>query len=148
MYGRMNYQDAIAKAEHLIALGEQEVWISDEGAPWAKACAVAAGGLYRFDGPIGARIKAEEAGLTLQWDVDFENREANGSGVSMFDAPRLREVMMKLSPQARVQFAALLENEVLPGLRKRAKEQLNYYSRALDSEQCVSALIDFAKSEA
>jgi hypothetical protein len=147
MYGRMSYKDAIDKAEHLIALGQQEVWISADGAPWDRASTVVASGCYRLDGPMGARIQAKESGLTLQWDVDFEGKDASGEPVAMFDAPRLREVMIKLPPPAREQFAALLEKEVMPGLQKRAKEWLGYYSKALDSEQCVSALINFAKSE-
>jgi hypothetical protein len=140
------YQDALAKAEHLIALGETTVHIKAEGAPWDKAETVMAGGVWRLNGPTGCYIVARDAGLTFKWSVDFESRGANGQSVSLFDRKRLREVAAMLPPVAREAFAEFLAVSVLPELAKRTNEIREYLNKQAESEDCVRGLIAYARA--
>ncbi len=144
MYGRMTYTEAVAKADHLIALGETEVFIEDEGAPWHKVTGIKGGGGYRFNGPTGIWVIAQDAGLTFKWSVDFEGRDANGRGVSLFDRPRIRDTIMLLPPDVRPIFAEFLANKVLPDLQKRTQELRTAMNQQMDSEDCVRGLIAYA----
>jgi len=101
MYGRMKYAEALEKAEHLKALGQTELYIEADDAPWAIATEIEGGGSYRFGGPVSFYVVAEAQGLTFKWNVDMETRDANGKGVSHYDRDGLREVMRKLTPYMR-----------------------------------------------
>jgi hypothetical protein len=146
MYERMTYAEAVAKADHLIALGETEVFIEPEGAPWHNVTSVKSGAGYRFNGPTGVWIIAQDAGLTFKWSVDFEGRDANGRGVSLFDRPRLRHTVMLLPPDVRPLFAEFLAEKVLPDLEKRTQELRDAMNQQMDSEDCVRGLIAYAGS--
>jgi len=135
------YADAIHEAEHLIALGEDVVHLRGDDVQWDKIESVEVGGGYRFSGPINAYLIAHEAGLTLKWGIDFEGRDANGRGVSLFDRPRLRDVMTRLPLGARQSFANLLADKVLPELAKRTAEIRDALNQQWDSEDCVRGLI-------
>lgn len=143
MYGRMTYRKAIESAAHLVALGETTIYLdeNDPGLPWHKAEDVEVGAGYRFSGPSGCYIIARECGLTLKWSVDFEGREANGQGVSLFDRARLREVARKLPPPAQCAFAELFATKVMPDLEKRTRELREALNKQMDSEDCVRGLI-------
>lgn len=148
MLGDMTYEQALAKKEHLIALGRTDVYLynrDDTGyRPWDKATDIEAGGGYRLNGPIGVRIIAEVDGLKFSWSVDFEKREANGHSYSMFDRDRLREIMRKLPTSTRRKFGRFLANEVLPCLEKTTAEWRERLNMQVDSEDCVRGLIAFA----
>lgn len=144
----MTYTKAIRLAEHLIAIGDTEVYLrDDEHFPWGKAVGVKSGSSYRLSGPSSCYIIAEDAGLTFKLSVEFEGRDANGRGVSLFDRDRLRTVMTRLPDLARAEFALMLENEVLPGMAKRSAEIREALNSQLDSEDCVRGLISFANAE-
>jgi hypothetical protein len=145
MYGDMTYQKALDNAKHLIALGQTDVYLRDENVPWMMACDVVAGGAYRFNGPSGVYIVAKVSGLTFKWNVDFELREANGRGYSLFDRERLRDVAMKLPEPARRKFAKFLQTDVMPDLEKRTAELRDAMNKQIDSEDCVRGLIAFAE---
>lgn len=149
MYGQVKYADAIAKAKNYIAIGQTRIWLdeADPELPWQKVDAIETGGGYRFNGPTGVRLTVNEAGLELHWSVDFEKREANGSGYSLFDRDRLRDVMMKLPRSTRIKFAAFLENEALPDLVKRTNEYREALNKQADSEDCVRGLIEFGRRQ-
>lgn len=149
MIGETTYKDAIAKAAHYIAIGQTRIWLnaSDPDLPWHLVDVVGAAGSYRFNGPASVRLTAHEAGLELHWYVDFEGRDSNGMGFSLFDRDRLRGVMMKLPRSTRIKFAAFLENEVLPDLQKRTDEMREAMNKQNDSEDCVRGLIDFGRRE-
>lgn len=139
------YQEALKNAEHLVALGQAEVHLRDEGDfPWRLADDVVESGSYRFNGPTGCRIIAHERGLTLMLTVDFERRGANGMGYSMFDRDRLEAVMRKLPLAARIAFMKLLLAKVLPDLEKRTAEMQQALSKQEESESCVHELIELA----
>lgn len=140
------FDDVLAKAEHYKALGQTSVHIDDEdpNTPWHKVEEITASGSYRLNGPCGFTCIARINGIEFRWSVDFEKREANGKGYSMFDTERLRMVAMKLSPDVRKKLADFMAAEVLPGLQKTTAEWRDALNRQLDSEDCVRGLIAFA----
>ena len=147
----LTYSEAVAKAEHLIALGETDVYLYREDTadfPYDKIVEVKSGGTYRLNGPASCYLIAEDAGLTFKMSVDFEGPEANGSSRSQFDADRLRDLSLKLPPAARKMFADMLAREVLPPLVERTNEYRKAMRQQADSEDCVRGLIAFAEQEA
>lgn len=144
MYGDMTYEQALKNSEHLIALGQTTVYIRDENVPWIAASDVEVSGSYRFNGPTGMYVIAKVQGLTFKWSVDFELREANGHGYSLFDRDRLRAVAARLPEPARRKFAQLLREKVMPDLEKRTSELRDAMNKQIDSEDCVRGLISFA----
>ena len=139
------YQSALANAAHLIALDDTVVYLRDEeGFDWSKVTAIDASNSYRLSGPSSMYVIAEEAGLTFKLNVEFEGRDADGRGVSLFERDRLREVAMKMPPAARKAFADMLARDVLPGMAKRSAEIREALNTQLDSEDCVRGLIAFA----
>lgn len=147
MYGDMTYEFALDNAEHLIALGQTTVYLRDDAVPWVVASDVEVSGSYRFNGPCGMYVIAKVQGLTFKWSVDFERREANGLGYSLFDRDRLRDVARRLPDIARRKFAILLRDKVMPDLEKRTAELRESMNRQIDSEDCVRGLIAFAEGK-
>lgn len=141
-------KQVLKSAEHYIALGQTEIYLDsdDPDLPWSDVTKIEAGGGYRLNGPIGFYCTAKKDGLTLKWSVDFESRDANGKGYSLFDRDRLRQTMQKLPPEARKSLALFLEKEVLPGVEKNTAEWREMLNRQVDSEDCVRGLIAFARS--
>lgn len=144
----MTYEEALNKAEHLKALGQTTVHLRDGNYPWMVAYDVEVSGGYRFSGPIGMYVIAKVEGLTFKWSIDFEKREANGMGYSLFDRERLREIAMKLPDAGRRSFAKLLREQVMPDLAKRTAEMREAMNKQIDSEDCVRGLIAFAEGQA
>lgn len=145
MYGDMTYEFALTNADHLIALGQTTVYLRDEKVPWVVASDVEVSGSYRFNGPVGMYVIAKVQGITFKWSVDFERREANGVGYSLFDRERLRDVARRLPRPARRKFAELLRDKVMPDLEKRTIELREAMNKQIDSEDCVRGLISFAE---
>lgn len=146
MTGRMTFKRALELAEPLKQVGSADVYLDDDDPdlPWDLVSGVEAGCAYRLGAPAGVKFTVEHpTGLTFRWEVRFENRDANGHGISLFDRSRLREVMMKLPAAARKRFVAFLDAEVLPALRKSSDELRNAMNAQIDSEECVRGLIEF-----
>lgn len=150
LFGRATYKEALEKAEHLIALGETRVHLEkgDATFPWHNVSDVEEGGAVRLSGPTGVYPIVRQAGLSLYYPIDFEGRDANGRGVSLFDREYLREVMLKLPMPARRKFAELLERRVLPIMAQRTKEIREAFKSQNDSEDCVRGLIYFGQQDA
>lgn len=147
MHDDMTYDFALTHADHLIALGQTTIYLRDENVPWVAASDVEVSGSYRFNGPTGMYVIAKVGGLTFKWNVDFEKREANGHGYSLFDRGRLREVGQRLPESARLKFALLLRKQVFPDLQKRTNELRDAMNKQIDSEDCVYGLISFLETE-
>lgn len=147
MYGDMTYEFALTNAKHLIALGQTTVYLRDDAVPWIAASDVEVSGSYRFNGPCGIYVIAKVQDITFKWSVDFEKREANGRGYSLFDREKLRDVTRRLPEQARKKFAALLREKVMPDLEKRTAELRDTMNMQMDSEDCVRGLIAFAENK-
>lgn len=141
------FKDVLKNSTHYVALGQTDIFLeeSDPDLPWSEVVRVEAGGGYRLNGPTGFRCIAERDGLTFNWSVDFETREANGASVHLFDRDRMRMTMQKLPPKARKALADFMEKQVLPGVEKVTTEWRGYLNKQLDSEDCVRGLIEFAR---
>lgn len=147
----LSLSKALKNKEALIALGQTTVHLWGDNAadaPWDKATSIECGSVWRLSGPASATVNANIDGITFCWSLDFETRDANGSGYSLFDRPRLRETILKLPISVRRQFGRLLADKVLPGLQKRTQELRDALNAQSDSEDCVRGLIAFAHSEA
>jgi hypothetical protein len=142
------FQEAVRLAEHYLALGQTEVFVQAETAPWHLATQIKAGGCYRFNAPINAYVTAQhESGLTLKWEIEFEHRSESGTGSSNVDRAQLREAMIRLPESVRLQFADILESEVLPDMQVRTDEIRASLNRQLDSEECVRGLVAFVREK-
>jgi hypothetical protein len=142
----LTYDQAMEKAEHLIALGETTIYLRDDtGFPYEKVIRVEEGSSFRLSGPSSCRLVAVDGSLVFSLSVDFEDRDANGRSVSLFDRDRLRSVMLRLPQCARDSFAALLEEKVLLPMKARTAEIRKAIQEQSDSEDCVRGLIAFAR---
>ena len=139
LFGRTTYKEAVAKAEHLVAIGETRIHLErgDATFPWHNVSDVEESGAVRLNGPSGVYLIVYHVGLSLYYPIDFEGPGANGRGVSLFDREYLREVLLKLPIQARRKFAGLLERRVLPSIEQRTKEIREAFKLQNDSEDCV-----------
>lgn len=139
------YAEALKLAPHLVAIGDTRVYLNNaDGFPWNKVTKIEGGSGRRFNGPTGFYAIVEEAGLQFMLSVDFEERSANGRGVSLFEAARLRDIAGQMPPAARVKFGQFLADEVLPDLHKRTGEIRDALLQQETSENCVRSLIAFA----
>lgn len=147
----LSFAKALANKDALISIGQTEVYLYGDNAkdaPWDRATDIDVGGTYRLSGPACARVTAEIDGLKFSWSLEFEERGANGSSVSLFDRNGLREAMRKLPPKIRKKFGDLLVRDVLPAMQARTKEFREYLNKQIDSEDCLRGLIFFANDPA
>lgn len=143
----LTFETARANAEHLKALGQDTIYLRrDNDLPLHLVTRVESGSTFRLDGPTSCYLIAEVDGLTFKSSVDFEQSDANGRGVSLFDRVRLRELMLQLTPEARRSFADMLTREVLGPLKKRSDDIRQAMLAQADSEDCVRGLIAFAEA--
>lgn len=138
----------VALADAYKAIGSTSIYLyqePDDHALYGRVTKVEEGGSWRLGAPSSARVHAEhECGLTFTWSVEFEGRDANGTGASRFDRGRLREFVMKLPPAAVKSFSEMLAKTVLPAMATRTEEIRTALNRQLDSEDCIRGIIAFA----
>lgn len=147
----LTYAQAIDKIGALKALGQTNVYIYDrcsDGFPFEKVTRVESGNSYRLSGPSSCYLMFDEGGLSFRLNIEFEGRDANGRGVSLFDRDRLHDVANKLSPEGRKAFADMLERTVLPPLAERTEEYRKALRQQADSEDCVRGIIAHAQQSA
>lgn len=150
----LTYKKALELKEHLLAIGETSIYLrcgpelSQDDLPWSKVTKVENGSSWRLDMPSSVRFIVDEAGLTFQWSMDLEKRDASGRGVHMFDRERIRFVTTILSSTGRVLFVGWLQRMALPALKARTAEIRHALSVQLDSEDCIRGLIAFASEVA
>lgn len=131
-------------ADHYKAIGMTDIYLSraDDEKPWIFATSVTAGGGYRLNGPSGVRVRAEHpCGLSFSWCVDFEGKEANGSGVNQFDRDVMLGAAAKMPPKVRAMFAKFLHDEVLEAVRKRTDEVRDALRKQEDSLHALQSII-------
>lgn len=139
--------EALEKADALKALNQTDVYLRDASDfPWNRVTDIADGAAYRFSGPCGLYLVAEEKGLRFKLSFDFEGRDANGRGVSLFDRGRLRELVLKLPAAVRPKLAKFMRDKVLPDLEKRTAELRDAMNKQWDSEDCVRGIIALASN--
>jgi hypothetical protein len=142
--------EALAKAEHLKALGETTIYLyrgKGEGFPFDKVTGVEDGGTWRLGMPSSIYLYAEVDGLTFKLSVDLEQSDANGRGVAVIDRDKLRVLFTKLPEAAKQQFADMLESKCLPSIAERTTEIRATLQAQADSEDCVRGLIRLAREK-
>lgn len=146
----LTYAEAIAKAEHLKALGETNIYLYRENAddfPFDKVTRVEEGNSWRSGMPTSCYLIADVDGLTFRLNFDFEPRSASGASVHLLNRDKMRDLFIKLPPAARQSFADLLESACLPAMVQRKNEYLALLNKQSDSEDCVRGLIAFAREK-
>jgi len=128
----MKYQDAIANAKHLKALGQTEVslYSRDDGEPpWHLATSCEPGGSHRFDMATSVWFRGEdpETGIKFRWTFDLEPYSANGKSTYEIDARGAREVLSQLPKEAARKF-----REYLADCSTKVMAQAMQYQGATD----------------
>ena len=107
------FKKAIANAEHYVALGQRNVYLSkdDDEYPWEYVTTCDSGSCMRGSVHIGCSFTAPHScGLTFHWEVEFGPYTANAGALYQFDTDKMREVRDALPEQIRDQFAAYVRD--------------------------------------
>lgn len=145
----LTYDEALANAKHLKALGETTIYLyreKAEGFPFDKVTRVEEGNLWRSGMPTSCYLLAEVDGLTFKLNFDFEPASANGASTHEISRDRMRAMFLSLPTAAQRSFAQLLEAQCLPAMAKRKDEYLAALNKQSDSEDCVRGLIALAST--
>ena len=138
----LTFSEAIAKAEHLKALGETTIYLrNEEGFPFDKVHDVETGGTYRNGIPTSYYLYAKQDGLTFKLSFNIEPLSENGRGTTSIDRDGLRDLLLKLPQQAQNALAFSLQGNVLPELEKRSAELRLALRRQADSTDCIRGII-------
>ncbi|QWY83269.1 hypothetical protein [Rhizobium phage RHph_X2_25] len=141
---RRRFSEIIPLAEHYLAIGETEIYLDgkDDDLPWGDVNSVKVGGSYRLNGPSSARVTAaHESGLSFSWFIDFEGREANGTGVNQFSAENMLGAASKMPASACRQFADLLNKEVWPAVKKNTDDVRDALRKQEDSLAILQSIM-------
>lgn len=124
----MTYEKAVEAAEHLKAIGDEEVYLERGPFPWHLATRCEPGGTHRIDMATSVWFYGEdvENGLCLRWSFDIEPYTSNGKGYYEIDAAGCREVMASLPEPMADQFRRYL----LDCAAKVAKQGAEYQKHA------------------
>lgn len=116
MFKDWTYIEAIKQAEHIKAIGLDEVYLYGDGKPygdypWRWVTKVEDGGTHRLDISTSIWFIAKDpSGILFRWNFDLEPRSANGSGMYHIDVAGCRRVMSLLPVAARSLFQKRLDN--------------------------------------
>ena len=121
-----------------LELDQSCIYLNGEGPPWHLVDSVKSGGVHRMGISVSASFTASHApsGLTFRWHLDYEDRDANGSGHFQMNILRLRSVLTLLQAPMRAEFALIL-GETLRKVRERIAE---FRTLADESEAGVNSL--------
>jgi len=102
-YGTTSLAWVEAHAEYLLAIGQETVYLDDDGPrPWSLVTSVDSGGLMRFGLSVSLRFTAPlPCGVSVSWSVDIERQGANGSPAPVFNAETISGVIANLPEAAR-----------------------------------------------
>lgn len=140
----IKFDEAKGQIPHLKALGESCVYLHIEEPRWELLTDIDTGGGVRLGMPVSVYLIAEIDGIEFRWSLDFETRDANGTGTSQFDRPGLREAALRMPVPVRRKFGLILE-KILPALVERRSELQGYLNKQADSEDCTRGLIAFCE---
>jgi len=117
------YEEAIKKADHFLAIGKREIYLSEPPFPWEHTLSVEPGGSHRLDIATNVWFRAKEpkTGLEFRWAFDIEPREANGKGHYMIDVEGCIRTISLLPEAIRLDFQKYLD-ECAKEVEKNAKE--------------------------
>ena len=148
MWFDMTYTEALKKADALKELGEIRVVLARTDTPaWDVITRVEIRSSGWRGVPSSMYVVAEVSGLTLLWNIEFEPRDANGSGRHQWNIPYLRDIVAKMRPEARLSFAGVISDKVLPEMMKRTNEYREYLRIQEASELGARSLLAFCSSK-
>ena len=86
------WQEHVALAEHYLAIGQDEIYLSDTDDlplttfPWEFVTSIEKGSTFRHGVDVSKWFRAvHPCGLRFRWCLDLEVRDANGTGNSLGD---------------------------------------------------------------
>ncbi len=137
-----DWQWHVERAENYQGLGQSDVYLSrSESVPWEFAVGVESGGLHRLGTSVSAHFRAAHpSGLSFSWSMDFEDRDANGTGSYKINAKAIRQAMLRLPLPVRGEFARLLTATV-EAIRKNAADHQAVVDRQERDANELTALI-------
>jgi hypothetical protein len=143
----ITYAVAIKNAEHLKALGVEEVYLyrEDPDFPWRYVTEIKAGGTWRIGAQVSAWVSATDptTGLRFKWSVDFERGGSNGESRYKLDVEGIASIVRKLPQRVVPQLAEALK-PLVDGIAKQRAE----YEKAVDelalAEAAAKGLLDLA----
>lgn len=127
-------------AQNYKAIGQTEIWLMrDQEAPWHLVTSMEDGASYRLSIPVSISLSAQDpvSGLTFNWSLDIEKREANGRGSYMFDVERLRSVREQLPQNMRARFHDLLAVGAMA-----ARKQADEYQKFADEQRSMATELE------
>ena len=138
-----NWHTVVEQAEHYLAIGHDEVYLSGENNgdyPWEYVVGCKPGGSHRLDISTDVWFNAEHpSGMKFRWTFDIEPHSANGSGQYQIARGDVIACLSKLQGQARDEFRRYLD-ECSAAVQKRADEYLGYASRMAGDAQILRQL--------
>ena len=107
-------EEAVANAEHYLALGQTEIWLghrSEVDRPWHLVTSMREGGSHRLDICTSVNFIAEhESGLQFRWSIDVEEEGSNGISAYKLNFPLVAQIVAALPEAPREQFRAYLSD--------------------------------------
>jgi hypothetical protein len=123
------WQQHVALAEHYLAIGQDEIYLSDTDDlplaifPWEFVTSIEKGSTFRHGVDVSKWFRAvHPCGLRFRWCLDLEVRDANGTGTLKFDFPKLRQVLALLPAKYAKQY-----RESFADARKQLQKQADEY---------------------
>ena len=133
-----SYEEASKNAEHLKAIGQDEIYLNCGVLPWHLVTGCEPGGSHRLDisTSVWFHAKDEKTGLRFRWTFDIEPREANGRGIYMIDTVGCQEVLKKLNGDPLVEF-----RKYLAACAESVTKQAQEYQKAADKQNADAAIL-------
>jgi len=103
------WTQAVAQAEHRIAIGATDVYLGSDAATfdsldWSKCVSMETGGSHRLDIATSVIFRFEDKGISGRWHFDIEPHSANGSNVYEIDVAGIQRILVVLPPSVRRAF--------------------------------------------
>ncbi len=138
--------DAIKNAEHHLAIGNHEIYLSEEPYPWIYVNDVTEGGVHRMDCTTSVYVyAAHPCGITFRWNVNLEKKDANGKGFYCIDTETItitRHRLANTSAYALRKYDAYL-HDCASKIEEKAEELTEY----IGSQMVAIALLREATNE-
>jgi hypothetical protein len=141
MFKDWTYAEVKDKAEHLKAIGTEEIYLNKEPYPWHLVNRMETGGSHRLDIATSVWLYAADpdSGLALRWSFDIKNREANGKGYYEVNKEECHRIIQLLPPAPQKQFRRYLVS-CAKAIEKNAAEYLDIANKGLDTAKTLRSI--------
>jgi hypothetical protein len=138
---KLKYKDIPKKAEHLKALGINDIWLEwFEELPWDLVIDCNAG-MHRLGMISSVSFRAYEPKLDLyfRWTVDLEEKEANGMSLPVFNMANYRFIIDHLDDEMTRKFRRLVKDGLkevrfsLISWRNETTKSIDYCNELLET---------------